>query len=418
MLAPRDPYPTLGGDRVRIHRVMRELARRHDLTLLTFCGTRAERDRPLPGDGVFKAVHRVVLPRWRSWLNALAALPTGEPLQVAYYSSEAFRAAVRALAPSHDAVVAHLVRTAQYARDLPIPKLLEMTDAISMNLDRVASIDFDYFDPRRWLYALEAPRMRAYERRSANEFDLVTLVSAADKSHLCAGERAANRHVIVVPNGVDAPRSMPPPQARRRPGEIVFVGHMGTLQNFDAVRYFAHHVLPRVRDRRPEVVLRVVGPLPSLAERRLRGIEGVRLEGVVPSLEQSLASARVGVCPTRAGSGIQNKVLDYFANRLAVVTSPLGAEGIADARHGKHFLVASSAEEWAARVLQLLEDEALAQRLADAGRALARARFCWSSRVAPLDKRIDQLLDRTRPLVTAASAGHAPGALAPVLVKS
>ena len=40
VLSPRDPYPVIGGDRVRIHRIARELAQHYELTLLTFCEKR------------------------------------------------------------------------------------------------------------------------------------------------------------------------------------------------------------------------------------------------------------------------------------------------------------------------------------------------------------------------------------------
>ena len=240
------------------------------------------------------------MPCWRSWLNALGALPTREPLQVAYYRSAAFRAAVEALAPSHDAVLAHLVRTAEYARHLPTLRMLEMTDAISMNLERVNSLEAGYFDLRQWIYAIEAPRLRDYERNVTKGFDVVTLVSEVDKAYLVADSNAAAR-VLVVPNGVDSPDALPPPQSVRNPDEIAFVGHLSTLQNYDAVWFFAHNVLPRLRARRPRTVFRIIGPIRPLAARSLSAIPGVRVEGVVPCLSTALATARVGVCPTRAG---------------------------------------------------------------------------------------------------------------------
>lgn len=394
VLAPRDPYPVIGGDRVRIHRLIRELAPHHDFTLVTFCRSRRERDAPLPTDGVFKAVHRVVLPYWRSLANTVGALATGEPLQVAFYRSAEFRATVEALAPSHDAVVAHLVRTAEYARDLPLLRILEMTDAISINLARVASLDAGYFDVRRWIYALEAPRMRAYERRVIDAFDVVSLTSQVDKSFLLAGTSHAGSRMLVVPNGVDAPTDSPPSQAERNRDEIAFVGHMGTLQNYDAAWFFAHDVLPRIRAQRPNAIFRIIGPIRRRVARRLGALPGVRVEGVVPSIPAALASARVGVCPTRAGSGIQNKVLDYLASRLAVVCSPCGAEGIEGAQPGKHMLVATGAAEWAEQVVRLLDDEPFAQRLADRGRAFACAQFRWGLRVEPLAQRLEQLFEQ------------------------
>ena len=417
VLAPRDPYPVIGGDRVRIHRLIRELAPYHDFTLVTFCRSRVERDAPLPADGVFKSVHRIVLPYWRSFTNTLGAVATGEPLQVAFYRSSEFRATVEALAPSHDAVLAHLVRTAEYARGLPLLRILEMTDAISMNLARVASLRAGYFDLRRWIYALEAPRMRAYERRIVDAFDVVSLTSEVDKSFLMRGAVEGDGRMLVVPNGVDAPDAMPSAQAVRNPDEIAFVGHMGTLQNYDAAWFFAHDVLPRIRAQRPGAVFRIIGPIGSANARRLGRLPGVRVEGVVPSVPEALASARVGVCPTRAGSGIQNKVLDYFASRLAVVCSPCGAEGIEGARPGKHLLIAREPAEWADRVLSLLGDEPLAQRLADAGRGFARDRFRWAQRVQPLARTLDCLFEQ-RDVVRMLEGDDAAAMLAPVLAES
>ena len=417
VLAPRDPYPVIGGDRIRIHRLIRELAPYHDFTLVTFCRSRRERDAPPPADGLFKAVHRVVLPYWRSVTNTLGALATREPLQVAFYRSAAFRATVEALAPSHDAVLAHLVRTAEYARDLPLLRILEMTDAISMNLARVASLDAGYFDARRWIYALEAPRMRAYEQRVVKDFDVVSLTSQVDKSFLLAGADEFVDRTLVIPNGVDTPDDVPPPQAARNADEIAFVGHMSTLQNYDAAWFFAHDVLPRIRARRPNAIFRIIGPIRRMAARCLGALPGVRVEGLVPSVNEALTSARVGVCPTRAGSGIQNKVLDYLAGRLAVVCSPCGAEGIEGARPGKHMLIATDASEWAEQVLKVLDDETLAQRLADAGRAFASSRFRWGQRVQPLASRLEYLFEQ-RDVLRILEGDVAAPTLAPVLAQS
>ena len=409
VLSPRDPYPVIGGDRLRIHRIARELSRRYDLTLLTFCASASDQDAPPPADGVFKRVHRIVLPRWRSWLNALAALPSREPLQVAYYRSAAFEAAVRELAAGHDAVLAHLVRVADYARHLPSVRVLEMTDAISMNMKRIAATPH-WFDPRRYIYAIEARRLRGYERRVAADFDLVTLTSHVDKAFLFDDASVPGDQLMVVANGVDVPPGGGDRSSRhetRGSKEIVFVGNLESLQNFDAVWFFARHVLPEIRARRPGAELRVIGMVRGIAARRLAALSGVRVEGFVPALDEALATARIGICPTRAGSGIQNKVLSYFANRLAVVCSPVGLEGL-EARPDEHVLVAVRPREWAEQVIRLLDDSVLAQRLADAGHALALRHYRWDGRVLPLVDKLEQIFDRNARAEAhaAAARGH------------
>jgi len=422
VLSPRDPYPVIGGDRLRIHRIARELSRRYDLTLLTFCASESDRCASPPADGVFKHVRRIVLPRWRCWLNALAALPSREPLQVAYYRSAAFEAAVQELAASHDAVLAHLVRVADYARDLPSVRVLEMTDAISMNMERVAATPH-WFDPRHHIYAIESRRLLRYERRIAADFDLVTLTSHVDKAFLFNDASVPDEQLMVVANGVDVPpggEDRLPRHETRLAKEIVFVGNLESLQNFDAVWFFARLVLPEIRARRPGAELRVIGQVRGIAARRLAALPGVRVEGFVPALDEALATARIGICPTRAGSGIQNKILSYFANGLAVVSSPVGLEGL-EARPDEHVLVAVSPREWADRVIRLLDDQGLAQRLADAGHALAVRHYRWDKRVLPLVERLEEVFDRnarTEARGAALSArGHRPMVAARVVAR-
>lgn len=88
---PRFPYPVIGGDRLRIYYICKELAKDYDLTLLSLCETQEEMQMPIPDDGVFAKVERVLLPKWKSYLNCLFTLPTKTPLQVAYYSSAEFK---------------------------------------------------------------------------------------------------------------------------------------------------------------------------------------------------------------------------------------------------------------------------------------------------------------------------------------
>jgi glycosyltransferase involved in cell wall biosynthesis len=389
----------IGGDRLRIQRIARELSKYHDLTLLTFCESQRETVAPVPEDGVFKEVHRVVLPAWRSWLNTACSLVSDEPLQIAHYRSPQFEELVQRLAPAHDVVIAHLIRTADYIRDLPIVRVLEMSDALSMSMQRITRTRSDLLDVRRFLYGIEARRLLAWERAAARDVDLVTLTSPVDSNFVFDQHPEAAKNVMIVANGADIPCDAPPPQSRRARNEIVFVGNLHSLQNFDGAWFFARHVLPRVREQNPDVVLRVIGHIRPMARRRLARLSGVRVEGFLPNFGSALATARIGVCPIRVGAGVQNKVLDYFAHRLAVVCSPVGLEGL-DAQPNEHLLIADTVDQWVAQVNRLLHDDLAAQRLADAGRELVRTRHRWAECVAPFVMRLNHLLsDRTEATV-------------------
>jgi hypothetical protein len=80
-------------------------------------------------------------------------------------------------------------------------------------------------------------------------------------------------------------------------------------------------------------------------------------------------------------------------------------------------LIATDAAEWAEQVLNVLDDEPRAQRLADAGRAFARTRFRWRQRVQPFASKLEHLLEQ-RTVVRALERGDEAAAFEPVLAES
>ena len=202
----------------------------------------------VPEDGVFDRVERVFLPKWRSFLNTLLALPTRLPLQVAYYQSEAFRRLIAKHLPGHSLCLAHLIRTGDYVRDLPLPSVLEMTDAISLNYSRLGETQTPW-SLKSLVFRLESRRLRPYEQKILGNFSLVSLVSEVDRSFLTGGDDIGK--VIVSSNGVDVENLAPIWDRVPREMTVLFIGNMDTLQNMDAALYFAGQVLPSSGAKHP-----------------------------------------------------------------------------------------------------------------------------------------------------------------------
>lgn len=385
VLTPRYPYPVVGGDRLRIYALCRELARHHELTLLSLCETEEELHSPCPVDGVFANIERVLLPRWRSLLGVLTALPGRTPLQIAYYRSPEFAERVQALLPKHDLCVAHLIRTGEYVRSSPVPVVLEMTDAISMNYQRVRELGKSR-GFRSWVYRLEADRLLEYERAVLDDFAIVTLVAEPDRDYLLQARGAP--HVMVCSNGVDVDAL---PFSERRDSEpvAVFIGNMTSIQNLDAALFFAEEVLPLIREGLP-CRLRVIGRIRPRDAKRLEALPGVEVLANVRSVANAVGRARVGVAPVRLGAGVQNKVLEYMALGLPVVTSRIALEGL-QARPDQEVLVADTPAEYAAALQRLWEHEDLRSTIATAARAYVREHHAWSNRLGPLLDAINRL---------------------------
>ncbi|WP_069267671.1 glycosyltransferase [Paraburkholderia nodosa] len=386
VLTPRLPYPVIGGDKLRIYHLCKALSCQYSLTLLSLCETSEEMDCELPDDGVFDRVERVFLSKAHSYMNTLLALPTRTPLQVAYYRSRAFAAAVERLLPSHDGVLVHLVRCAEYVRKSDKPRVLEMTDAISLNYSRVKQLKNARGLKSRVL-SLEAQRLGDYERTIVNDFDLSVLVSQTDKDYLFPGSNAEN--VMVCSNGVDL--SGLPYSVRSTASRIlIFIGDMRTVQNEDMCHFFAQEVLPLLR-KRADYRFRIVGSIsPALAE-RFRAYDGVEVTGRVASVADAARDGAIGVCPMRIGAGVQNKILEYMALGLPVVATSCGHEGL-HAEAGRDLVIANTPEEIVDRIEWLMLNEAAAVEMAVHARQFVEREHAWGRMVEPLIARLGALL--------------------------
>lgn len=357
------PHPADSGTRIRVARVVRALGRRHDVTLLSL----------EPGDaaaaadalGVPVAVHPA-RPR-----RGLA------PVAVAGATTAAVWRCVRDWGA--DALHVHGTFGAAAAGlgrgRAGVPAVVDEGCVYHLAYRRAAALAPTRLGRLRG--RLRAWRLRGFERALARHADAVVAVSADEAALVQA--LAPSTRVVVAPNGVDPDALTPTP-----PGDAaLFVGLLSYGPNRDAMAWFAREVVPQLGADGPEILVagREPGPeLQSLARRAPR----LRLLGFVPDLAPLYARAGVFVNPMRGGGGTRLKMLEAMAAGKAVVSTSVGAEGLA-LTPGRDVVVADTATEFAVAVRGLLADRAQAARLGRAARALVEARYRWEACLAPVE---------------------------------
>jgi glycosyltransferase involved in cell wall biosynthesis len=218
---------------------------------------------------------------------------------------------------------------------------------------------------------MNAARWARLQRTVAADVDRVTLCSDLDAS------RSGIRNVVVVPNGYDAPD---PPAGREEvadPPRLLLAGNFLYPPNADAARFLVMDILPRLKQSRPDVTVRLVGE-PNDAVACLDAAPDVSVAGRVDAMEPELARADLVVVPVRYGSGTRVKIIEAAANRIPVVSTALGAEGLGF-EDGRELIVADGAQDFAAACVRLLGEPELRRRLADQAQTAFLARFQWSS---------------------------------------
>ena len=384
VLTPRFPYPLYGGDLLRIYRLCESLQSDFRITLLSICQSDTEMRTQLPADSPFAEVHRVYMPRWHSYANALMALVTGRSMQTAYYASTNFARAVARLKGNNDILLCHLARTAPYARGFEGIKVLELTDYIPLTYARSNALKSKPLSLRRLIYTLEQNRLDRAQNQLAHQFDLITFVSDVDRSMFLVSSGIPSEKVVTFGNGVNLQER--PFRGDRSGRTLAFIGTLKAMPNADAVSYFITSVLPIIHRSEPNVKFRVVGLVDAKFKARFES-RYVEFTGPVPDLASAVEDCVLGICPVRIGAGMQNKMLDYMALGLPAVTTRIGAEGLEN-HDGNTFTVADEPNELAAIIIKLLHDEPRRHQLAHAGRQLMEKQYSWAGRLADFSRHI------------------------------
>jgi glycosyltransferase involved in cell wall biosynthesis len=159
--------------------------------------------------------------------------------------------------------------------------------------------------------------------------------------------------------------------------KIVFIGNMRTLQNQDAVGYFAHDIFPAVKEQMPDTVFYIIGAEPPPFIEKLSDGKNIIVSGFVESVEDAIKDAAVSAAPIRIAAGIQNKVLVSMACGVPVVLTSLVAGGIPELMTNKNCLVADEKEGFAQSVILLLQNNIIRNTIAKAGYNLMREKYSW-----------------------------------------
>jgi sugar transferase (PEP-CTERM/EpsH1 system associated) len=398
MLAHRIPYPPHTGDKTRAFHIARYLARRHDLTLAFLVDERADLDGLPALRDVVPSVEWGLL--WKPWslVKGLTGLAVGGPLTLPYFSSRSLRRrlAGRMADAPYDLIYASSTPTAQYARGLGVPMVMDFVDVDS---DKWRQYSERSAPPLNWLYRTEGRRLQAAEAAIARWAGLCLLATASEESLLRSFAPWAQ--TAVVPNGIDLDYYRPIERASA-PAAVIFTGAMDYLPNIDAVRYFCDDILPRVRGEVPDTRFYIVGMNPSADVQRLASIPGVTVTGTVPDVRPFYARASVCVAPLRMGRGVQNKVLQAMAMGLPVVASSVAQRGL-EAKAGTHLHVEDDPVAFASRVVALLTSPQARSAMGRQGRAFVEAHHAWDASCARLESMLGDVARRSRDVVRASA---------------
>jgi glycosyltransferase involved in cell wall biosynthesis len=226
--------------------------------------------------------------------------------------------------------------------------------------------------------------MKAFETQKTKEFKGVFACSLDDREIL-NGITSGAVPIDVIANGVDTEyfnsviaRSEATKQSLfQEEDAMVFTGSMDWLPNDDAITYFCAKILPLIWQRQASVKFYVVGKNPSPVVKELAGRDPrVIVTGRVDDVRPYIQRSKVFIVPLRIGGGTRLKILEAMSMEKAVVSTTIGAEGI-ECTDGQNIFLGDAPQDFADKVLFLLNDHQKSQAAGLAARKFVCERYDW-----------------------------------------
>lgn len=227
------------------------------------------------------------------------------------------------------------------------------------------------------------PQLRQIGRAWRDPRKVLKMLALSDQiiagnAYLAERACAYNAHVAVIPTVIDLTRYQPC-QASSRVGTILTIGWVGRWSS----AFYLESLVAVFRDlcaRYPQVRIKLIGA----GDPDWPGVRLVCQPWRLESEIEDLQTFDIGLMPladdeyARYKSGF--KMLQYMGIGIPTVASPVGVnrDVIEDGQNG---FLATTPDEWLAKLAKLIEDAALRARLGSAGRHTVEAHFALDNAV-------------------------------------
>lgn len=358
------PFPADNGSKIRVFNLIRQLSRRHEVTLVSF----SDRDRPDAGHRAMEqycaAVHTVPYRsydpyRFRSIVGLLSAKPRSVVDTYSHAMAEKVQRVAASVKPA--LVIASQIDMAPYGLLVPGAKrmleeveLAVLPEAVSQASSSASRLrkQLTWWKHARYVYDILC------------RFDGCTVVSREEEQWV---RRFAppNLPVGVIPNGVDLSHlsgDFGSPQS----GTLIYTGALTYSANLDAMHYFVGDIFPLVLEQQPATRLSITGTATGVPVDRLPLHPQVNLTGYLTDIRPAVAQSSLTVVPLRIGGGTRLKILESLALGTPVVTTGKGIEGL-DITCNSGIVIADQPADFAQATVGILQNPSWRTELSLAG---------------------------------------------------
>lgn len=389
VLAQRVPYPPNKGEKLRTyHQIKRLVELNHQVSVYTFA--ESEDDKAYAQQLSDKLGIRVEVNALGSKVLRYAwALFNRQGLSVGAFHSHRMQDVVDSLLSGGcEVMLLSASSLAYYVCSSPAYSARQcrlLVDMMDVDSDKWLQYSNNASWPMTWVYQREFKKIRSLEATANRLFDKTFLI-AQEEVNLFHNNVSSHTPVEVLGNGMDFDSFYPPASLSDTvPARYLFTGVMDYKPNVDSVLWFVKSCWPQIIRALPEATFTIAGMNPVAEVKALQSAKGVSVTGFVDEILPCFHEAGVFVAPFRIARGVQNKVLQAAACELPIVTTSMGAEGIAFASEQSMF-IADDEMAFSQACIDAVKNPDVARAKAIVALQAMRDTYSWEQQLKPLEE--------------------------------
>jgi glycosyltransferase involved in cell wall biosynthesis len=230
---------------------------------------------------------------------------------------------------------------------------------------------------KKWYIRHLATTLKRYEHEVIRNVDGIAAITWKDAEYFTnvltsRGSLPARIPVIDVPFGLDI-RIYPPPPDDHGLTSLFTIGSMNWMPNEEGVKWFLDKVWPDVHRQFPDLKYFLAGRAMPEWMKQLR-LPNVEVLGEVEDAHDFIQRHSVMLVPLFSGSGIRIKIIEGMALGKAIISTSLGAEGIAYV-NGENILIANAPCEFFDMISLCIEDPSRRRKIGHNARTLIETEY-------------------------------------------
>jgi polysaccharide biosynthesis protein PslH len=250
--------------------------------------------------------------------------------------------------------------------------------AISQKSDQLHNYAINAYEVETKLYK----KVDAFLSCSSDDYDKL---NSLNKSRVSG---------TIIPNGVNVKqRPFDKNPTKYLINEIIFCGTLDTVPNKEGLLWFYDYVFPILIKKRPTIQLTIIGRVTDThVFKKLIDDASVNFIGNVETVVPYYNGASVAIVPLLSGSGTRLKILEAMSLGNPVVSTKIGAEGI-ECHPGKNIFIIDQAEQFAEQIDLLIGNETLFNEVRVNALNFVTSFYSWHVIGNKINRFINDMLD-------------------------